>query len=170
MTAGTRFEAIYNAHAAEVHRYALRRLDRSRAEDVVAEVFVVAWRRIEDVPAEPRGWLLGVARRVVANARRAEQRRASLEKRLAVNLTVAEGRTDSPHRLADALLALSETDREALTLIAWDGLSQREAAQALGVREGTFAVRLFRARRRLQRSLTAPPPTTKSTATPQEAR
>lgn len=153
VTAQERFEAIYAAHAAAVHRYALRRMERGEAEDVVAEVFLIAWRRLEEVPAEPRGWLFGVARRVAANAHRGEDRRAALRERLAAESPPTEQQAGGSSRLAQALLSLSEPDREALTLIAWDGLSHREAAQALGVREGTFAVRLSRARRRLARVL-----------------
>ncbi len=153
VTANARFEAIYAEHAAVVYRYALRRMGRGEAEDVVAEVFLTAWRRLEDVPAQPRGWLLGVARRIAANTRRSEERRAKLRELLAAERPAPDEPPGGSSRLAQALLGLSDADREALTLIAWDGLSHREAAQVLGVREGTFAVRLSRARRRLARAL-----------------
>ncbi|MGP0100035.1 MAG: RNA polymerase sigma factor [Solirubrobacteraceae bacterium] len=169
MTAQQRFEAIYCEHAAAVHRYALRRMQPGEAEDIVAEVFLIVWRRLEDVPAEPRGWLLGVARRVVSNRRRSDQRRAALRERVAAAVGGEEAAAGSG-QLAQALLSLPEADREALTLIAWDGLSHREAARALGVREGTFAVRLSRARRRLARALAASQEPTKTTTTPLEAR
>ncbi len=169
MTAQTRFETIYAEHAAAVYRYALRRMDRGGAEDVVAEVFLIAWRRLHDVPPDPRGWLLGVARRVAANARRGDQRRAALYERLATEPAVTGQAPGGSPGLPQALLALSEADREALTLIAWDGLSHREAAQALGVREGTFAVRLLRARRRLAQALARSQHPTEMTTTPLEA-
>lgn len=130
VTANARLEEIYAAHAGAVYRYALRRMQRGEAEDVAAEVFLIAWRRLEDVPAEPRGWLLGVARRVAANAHRGEHRRAALRERLGVESGASEEPGGGPSRLAQALLGLSEADREALTLIAWDGLSHREAARA----------------------------------------
>jgi len=169
VSARRRFEEIYNAHAGDVYRYALRRTDRSHADDVVSEVFMIAWRRLEEVPAEPRGWLLGVARRVIANARRAEGRRSALDERLAGERAIANEPAEAQSRLAEALLCLSEADLEALTLIAWDGLSHREAAQVLGVREGTVAVRVFRARRRLARSLAARPTSPTTNNVPQEA-
>lgn len=170
MTAQQRFQAIYEAHASAVYGYALRRTDRAQAEDIVAEVFLVVWRRLEDVPAEPRGWLLGVARRVAANSRRGEERRAALAERLATELPRAGEPAPASARLADALLSLPERDREALTLISWDGLSRREAAQALGIREGTLAVRLLRARRRLARALERAPEAHNPTTTAMEAR
>ncbi len=169
MTAQQRFEEIYAAHAAAVHRYALRRMERGEAEDVVAEVFLIAWRRLEEVPAQPRGWLLGVARRVASNARRGERRRTALQELLAAeHLGGAEPAGEE--RLARALLELGEADREALTLVAWDGLSYREAAQALGVGESTFGVRLLRARRSLASALARSPESTNTTTTPLEVR
>jgi RNA polymerase sigma-70 factor, ECF subfamily len=169
VTAEQRFEQIYAAHADVVHRYALRRISRSAAEDVVAEVFLIAWRRLSELPPEPRGWLLGTARRVVANTHRGDARRAALRERIATGGAVASEAAGGSSLLALALLELSELDREALTLIAWDGLSHREAAEALGVREGTFAVRLLRARRRLARQL-GRTPVRQSTATTLETR
>ena len=70
MNSQQRFEAVYEQHAGAVKGYAMRRIDPARADDVVAEVFLVAWRRLEDMPPEPRPWLFGVARRVLANERR----------------------------------------------------------------------------------------------------
>jgi RNA polymerase sigma-70 factor (ECF subfamily) len=165
-----RFEAIYAEHASAVHRYAARRMTPGEAEDIVAEVFLIAWRRLEDVPADPRAWLVGVARRVAANARRGEDRRVALADRLAAEDRSATQETAGTARLGEALLSLSEPDREALTLIAWDGLSNREAAQVLGVRESTFGVRLLRARRRLQHALARQQSPTMNPTTPLEAR
>jgi RNA polymerase sigma-70 factor, ECF subfamily len=170
VTAQERFEAIYADHAGAVYRYALRRTARDDAHDIVSEVFLIAWRRLEDVPAEPRGWLLGVARRVASNARRGSDRRVALRERLTAERSPAPEEADGPVRLAEALLSLSETDREALTLTAWDGLSHSEAAEALGVRESTFGVRLFRARRRLGRALTGSQTPAINPTTPMEAR
>lgn len=161
---------MYADHAGVVYRYALRRTAPDEAHDIVSEVFLIAWRRLEDVPAEPRGWLLGVARRVASNSRRGSARRTALQERLTAECPPAPEEAGGPVRLAEALLSLSETDREALTLTAWDGLSHREAAQALGVRESTFGVRLFRARRRLERALAGSHTPAMNPTTPMEAR
>lgn len=150
-----RFEALYAAHAGAVRAYAMRRGPVVDADDVVAEVFLIAWRRLRDVPADPRGWLLAVARKVQSNARRGSSRQEALRARLEHERPAAVGSAPlSDRRLSDALLDLRESDREALLLIAWEGLTNRDAARALGVRESTFGVRLHRAKRRLARALT----------------
>ena len=73
-----RFEGLFRSEADLVRAYALRRADPTVADDVVAETFLVAWRRLDDVPEAPRSWLLGVARRVLANRRRGDDRSAHL--------------------------------------------------------------------------------------------
>ena len=78
-----RFEQLYGDYADRVHAYALRRTSPAAADDVVAEVFLVVWRRLHKVPDEPLPWLLGVARRVLANQRRGDARRAALIDRMA---------------------------------------------------------------------------------------
>jgi RNA polymerase sigma-70 factor, ECF subfamily len=148
------FEAVYAAHAGAVRAYALRRGAAEDADDVVAEVFLIAWRRWHDVPEDPRAWLLAVARRVQSNARRGASRRDVLRVRLEHERAPGSGAAAPDDRgLREALLALREGDREALLLVAWEGLTHREAARVLGVRESTFAVRLHRAKRRLARAL-----------------
>jgi RNA polymerase sigma-70 factor (ECF subfamily) len=154
------FETLYAGHAGAVKAYAMRRAARARADDVVAEVFLIAWRRLEDVPPEPRAWLLGVARRVMANERRGVARQEAVRSRLrherAAEETPVVESEDRP--VLDALESLGESDREALLLIAWEGLSHRDAARVLGVREATFSVRAHRARRRLARVLASNEP------------
>jgi RNA polymerase sigma-70 factor (ECF subfamily) len=155
MTARDRFESLYAEHAGAVRGYAMRRTSPSLADDVVAETFMVAWRRLEDVPGDPRGWLLAVAHRVLANQRRATARQHALRDRLG-HEAPSPPETTPEHpggRVLEALNHLKETDREALLLIAWEGLSHREAAQVLGVKEATFSVRFHRAKRRLARDL-----------------
>jgi RNA polymerase sigma-70 factor, ECF subfamily len=157
------FEAIFDACYPRVLGYAIRRTeDRAAAEDVVSETFLVAWRRLEDVPAEALPWLLGVARKVLANQRRAARRRApggslvspevvaAPDPRLSVADLVADREA-----FAAAFLALSPGDREVLALVSWDGLAPREAATVLGCSAATFSLRLHRARRRLLKELTA---------------
>lgn len=151
-----RFEALYRAHAGVVLAYACRRTDRATAEDVVADVFLVVWRRLPDVPADPLPWLFGIARRVLANRRRSDARAAALNERIVATTPREPARTGAAPvdmALDRALAALSERDRELLLLVAWDGLEPARAARALGIRPGTFAVRLHRARRRLARLL-----------------
>jgi RNA polymerase sigma-70 factor (ECF subfamily) len=150
------FEAVYDQHASAVKGYAMRRTDPARADDVVAEVFLVAWRRLDDIPAEPRAWLFGVARRVLANERRRVARHGAAVERLEPRVVFADP-ADGPalayRSLEGALRELSDSDREALLLTAWEELSHRDAARVLGVREATFTVRLHRAKRRLGRAL-----------------
>lgn len=164
-----RFERIYRENFRSVLRFALARIDPERAKDVAAETFLVAWRRLDDVPAEPRAWLLGVARRVIAGQFRSEARRDALAVRLigaqgAGNSDLAEAIADRDEVLT-AFAALRERDREVLRLVAWDGLTPPEAATVLGVTRLAFAVRLHRARRRLQRALesdASPAPSTEN--------
>jgi RNA polymerase sigma-70 factor, ECF subfamily len=122
----------------------------------VAETFVVAWRRLNEVPDDPIPWLLGVARRVLANQRRATGRRNALDQRLTSaprprGVVTPDPAEEVGARMAlhDALTRLSERDREALLLVVWDGLDNRKAAQVMDCSPTTFALRLHRARRRL---------------------
>lgn len=154
-----RFERLYRENFRAVLRFALARIDPERAKDVAAETFLVAWRRLDDVPAEPRLWLLGVARRVIAGQFRSEARRQALALRLraARGSDATEADLSGPLAERDQVLAafaaLGERDREVLRLVTWDGLSAAEAAEVLGVTRLAFAVRLHRARKRLARAL-----------------
>jgi RNA polymerase sigma-70 factor, ECF subfamily len=139
-----RFEALYRAHAGAVRTYVRHRSDAQSADDVVADVFVVAWRRLDDVPKDPLPWLLGVARRTLANRRRSVARDLALKGRIVLERSadVAQERDDAVLR---ALGALREPDREALLLVGWEGLEPAQAAVVLGVRANTFSARLYRA-------------------------
>jgi RNA polymerase sigma factor (sigma-70 family) len=155
------FRALFERNARAVLGYALRRVDDpADAADVLAESFLVAWRRLGDVPAGDgeRGWLLGVARRVLANQRRGELRRRHLGERLRVEVErlVPAGSgvvDDMTARVHQALARLSEEDRELVLLAAWEGLEPRELARVLGIRTGAARTRLHRARRRLRAEL-----------------
>src|SRR3954447_23232700 len=117
----TRFSALFEAHFDAVRAYAWRR-DAASADDVAAETFLVAWRRLDSVPADALPWLFGVARNVRLNVLRGERRRAALERRLSVEATPAPP-ADEPALSADlssALAALSERDREVILLAAWE--------------------------------------------------
>ena len=160
MTPDERFQALYDAHAGAVLSYARRRAARADADDVLAEVFLVAWRRLEEVPsAQERVWLLGVARRALANQRRGSTRQGALRERLAVHARAPAPASAQPFpaagqaRLGRALASLSESDRELLLLLAWEGLSNEEAARVLEIGSRALRVRLHRARRRLAAAL-----------------
>ena len=164
--AALRFNSLWDAYAGRVLAYAKRRVDPDVAQEVLADTFVVAWRRVGEVPDDALPWLLVVARNTIANHHRSHRRRAALHNQLAlldslantvpgVDVTV----TDRAEVLA-RLASLTDSQREALLLVAWDGLTPAEAARVAGCSVSTFQVRLFRARRRLQSqppSLTTPP-------------
>jgi RNA polymerase sigma-70 factor (ECF subfamily) len=149
-----RFERLFADHHAAVTGYARRRASSALADDVVAETFVVAWRRIAEVPDDARPWLLAVARRVLMTQRRAESRRLALVERLAHNASQPPhdaARADG--QLGAALATLSPLDREALMLVAWEGLSAADAARVMETSHAAMRVRLHRARKRLARAL-----------------
>lgn len=158
-----RFERLYLAHAGMVRAYARRRIGAAEADDLVAEVFMSAWRRLDEVPAQPVPWLLGTARGVLSNRRRAEKRSAALLARLTNERPVDPGSDVSELDLAvvAALGQLSHGDQELLLLVAWERLSTEELAEVLGLRRGTAAVRLHRARSRLRRALATQEPQSK---------
>jgi RNA polymerase sigma-70 factor (ECF subfamily) len=159
------FAALYSRHADAVYRYALRRAHSPvDAEDVLAETFSVAWRRIADVPpGQELPWLYGVARRVLANHRRSAGRLERLRTRLRAEPPPpvplepgAELPGDDPDVLA-ALATLSEADQEILRLSLWEGLTTPELAAALGISENAVYIRLHRARQRLAARFEAGP-------------
>lgn len=145
------FETYFRRYAGPVHAYALRRADPATAQDVAAETFLVAWRRRSEMPAEPLPWLYGIARGVLANDRRASGRQSRLVARIAAE--PAPPGAEADHEILHALARLRESDREAILLSAWEGLSTRQAAKVVGCSPSAFAVRLHRARRRLESAL-----------------
>jgi RNA polymerase sigma factor (sigma-70 family) len=153
-THASRFEALFREHYPAVRAYASRRAPTEMAQDAIAETFLIAWRRFDDVPSDPLPWLYGVARRVLANQRRSAGRGTALEEKLA-SAASPDGHDDLTEQVGDAelmrfaLARLSEQDRETLMLVAWEGLDGARAARVAGCSRGTFAVRLHRARSRL---------------------
>jgi RNA polymerase sigma factor (sigma-70 family) len=152
-----RFGRLYREQARPILAYALRRVENPEdASDVVAETFLVAWRRLDEVPLgrSERLWLYAVARRVTANIRRAEGRRTRLSERLAETLPTELAIPPEPGgEAADVLRAMAglrDEERELLLLVTWDGLSPREAAKVLGLSQLAVRSRLHRARRRLR--------------------
>jgi RNA polymerase sigma-70 factor (ECF subfamily) len=159
MDSRTRFEAIFRAYAGAVRTYASRRAGPELGDDVVADVFVVVWRRLDEVPDDALPWLFAVARRVLANKRRALSRETALTARIASE-QLTRPRSDSltDERAAavlEALARLSDRDREVLLLIAWEGLTPARAALTLEIAPNTCSARLSRARRRFQVELDA---------------
>jgi RNA polymerase sigma-70 factor (ECF subfamily) len=155
-----RFEALYVQHYPAIYVYVHRRLVGLGAEvvDVVADVFSVAWRRLDEVPDAPedRLWLYAVAWRCVARARRSGWRRWRLQARLFEEARAsANGRGEDAQvaLVRDAIERLRAVDREVLQLVMWDGLTHAEAAQVLGCSTNAVAVRLHKARKRLQAEL-----------------
>ena len=154
-----RFEALYRACYQDLLGYALRRVERPEsAADVVADTFLIAWRRIDEIPDEQaRPWLFGVARNVMANHQRADRRRADLGARLRQELTGSTTIEPSvPPEIAHAFRALPEGDREVLRLVAWEGLTADDLAVALGCSVNAARIRLHRARRRFAEALRSP--------------
>jgi RNA polymerase sigma-70 factor, ECF subfamily len=152
-----RFEVLYRDHATQVLAYLRRRTDRETAHDVAAEVFTVVWRRLAEVPDPPLPWLLGVARKQLANSQRASRRRRLLQRRMAQQPAHSPGppgaaATDVSD-VAAALAVLSDDDRELLTLVGWDELTPTEAAAVLAISARAARTRLHRARRRLEAQL-----------------
>jgi RNA polymerase sigma factor (sigma-70 family) len=157
-----RFEHVYAANRAGILGYALRRTaDPQDAADVLAETFLIAWRRLDDVRGgdAARLWLYGVARRVLANHHRGERRRSALAGDLAGRLRtdLAGHRAPPPDgelaAIAAAFGELSDDDRELLALVGWEGLDHGEIAAVLGCSRNAVRIRLHRARRRFARAL-----------------
>ncbi len=164
-----RLGSLFEAHADAMRAYALRRIDASAADDTVSEVFVVACRRLEDVPTDALPWLLACARRIIANQRRGARRHSALVQRLHTEPARAPEWESAPSSLLRALCELGERDREVLLLVAWEGLDPARAAAALECSRATLAVRLHRARRRLAAALDRVDKTEPITTTSTEA-
>lgn len=154
-----RFEQVYADNHGPVLGYVLRRTgDPDDAADVIAETFLTAWRRLDDIPAgeATRPWLYGVARRVLANHHRGERRREALGDRLRSELAAARyGREQSPglDGVAAVFRGLPDADREVLTLACWEGLDAGQIAVSLGCSRNAARIRLHRARRRFAQAL-----------------
>jgi RNA polymerase sigma-70 factor (ECF subfamily) len=154
-----RFEKLYERHASEVLAYARRRTDTDTAEDIAAEVFATAWRRIDDVPeGAALPWLYGTARNVLANEIRARRRRHGLAERAAAAVRTQSMRGEDSDRSEDVLAALGKLnveEQEVLMLTAWEELDGRQAAVVLGCSPTAYRIRLHRARRKLRQQLAA---------------
>jgi RNA polymerase sigma-70 factor (ECF subfamily) len=161
------FEEFYRATYPRLLAYARSMASREDADDAVAEAYAIAWRRQRDIPRGAElAWLIGVTRRVLANARRSRFRAGALHALL--DLQPRAPGPDPADRVEDgelraALMALSPLDREAVVLTAWFELSGADAARVLGITPAAFRMRAARARRRLRAALN--PTTTKERPT-----
>lgn len=164
VTDAQRFREIYEECCPRVLAYATSLVGRQVGEDITSETFTVAWRRVRDMPDPALPWLLGVARNLVRELRRRDSHQYTLAAEEArrigrgAHADVGDVAADVTDRAAalQALASLSDADRELLTLIAWHGLSVKQAARVLGCTTATLTVRLHRARRRLERALAEP--------------
>jgi RNA polymerase sigma-70 factor (ECF subfamily) len=124
-----RFTGLYDRYRSRVYAYAVSRAGRQLADEVVSEVFLAAWRKVAELPDDPLPWLLVTARNVIGSEFRSAGRQESLtaELRSWVSGTAADiaDEVSERHAVLRALAALSEADRELLTLSAWHGLSPR---------------------------------------------
>lgn len=153
-------ERLYREHHASVFAYVARRAGRDVAHDIVADTFLVAWRKLHSVPAQPLPWLIGIARNRLANHDRSARRRHRLLFRLEAyaprnETDGAEESSPEKHGLAEAFGRLSDADREILALVAWEELSLREASLALGVSYIACRVRFHRAKARFKQQMQA---------------
>ena len=154
-----RFGAVYDAHRDAAYAYALRRVGVDTAADVVAEVFLVAWRRRGELPVRPLPWLYRVARKTVANQCRSADRYLRLAARIRERAPVpgvaaaggVEAAVVTSRTIAAAFARLSADERELLGLVAWEGLTARDAATVSGCGCFRCAVNTFR---RLRQSRT----------------
>ncbi|MFF2509627.1 RNA polymerase sigma factor [Streptomyces sp. NPDC058086] len=167
MTHAQRFRDVYEVCYPRVLAYATSLVGRQVGEDITSETFTVAWRRVRDIPQPALPWLLGVARNLVRELRRRDSHQYAIAAQEAQRI-ISGARSDVGDVAADvtdreaalqALASLSDADRELLTLIAWHGLSPKQAARVLGCTIATLTVRLHRARRRLEKALDAVSPT-----------
>ncbi len=150
-----RFDQIFERHHQDVIRYCVRRLGASDGPDAAAEVFVVAWRRLDQIPdgESAKAWLLGVAYRIVSNEYRGRARRGRLVGRLSHMRGDDSSQVEvvgSIGGVVTVLESLRPLDQEVLRMVAWDELSRSEIAEILGISENAVDQRLFRARARLR--------------------
>lgn len=148
-----RFEELWESYAHRINAYATRHVGPEAAQEIVAETFLVAWRRLKDVPDDALPWLIVVARNTISVARRSEPRVHSLEFALVQLSPTAAPKAAGPEAIVverevmlRGIAALTEIEREALLLTAWDGRGAAQAAIVAGYSITAFHVRLHRAR------------------------
>lgn len=153
-----RFARVYDEYAGRVLAYALRRASPDWAADVAAETFLIAWRRLDTIPAEAElPWLYATERRVLSTQRRSAHRQEAIAERVAAEVPPPTALLESgaPGSVLRALARLSVEEREVLLLTAWEELSSREAAASIGCSPTAYRIRLHRARKRLRQQMAA---------------
>ncbi|MET9343919.1 MULTISPECIES: RNA polymerase sigma factor [unclassified Nonomuraea] len=153
-----RFTTIYDECRQRVWAYVVTRAGRQVADEVVSETFAIAWRKLDQVPGNALPYLLGIAKNVLRDTIRDEARREGLARELR-EWVAGDVADQVAERLGvlRAMAGLTQEERELLILVAWQGLSTRDAAKVVGCSVPAFKVRLHRARRRLRRELEQPP-------------
>jgi RNA polymerase sigma-70 factor (ECF subfamily) len=160
-TTAIRFRHLYDEHHRAILAYFLRRLDHDGAYEATEDVFLVAWRKLSDIPEGERSlaWLYSVARRVLANHRRSAARRWRLWRRLAAEPDTAGDapepivvRNEQYREALTALARLSVRDQELLRLAIWEELPHADIGLLLGCSTGAVDVRLHRAVKRLAKA------------------
>lgn len=159
-----RFRTLYEEHYADIRSYCLRRLPADAAADAAAEIFTIAWRKLDKVPKVPeaRLWLYTVARNVVANQRRSSVQARRLRSRVEQNLAPAEVESsvesvvvrNAEYQAAlDAIGRLKPVDQELLRLRVWEDLSHAEIGEVLGLSAHAVEMRFHRATKKLGKVL-----------------
>ena len=155
-----RFRRLATEHTPAIANYLRRRLyplTTSDLDDLVEETLIVVWRRLDDVPDDAElPWMIGVARNVLHNARRARRRRQSMESSLSAQGATpsAEAWVLASQSVRDAMQSLSRADRDLLMMHSWDGLDVQTIARVLKITEATTHVRLSRAQARFRHAMT----------------
>ena len=150
---------LFAQHASVVYRYCRAQLTKEEAEDVTSEVFIVAYHKASQIPADAaKAWLLGVARKLMANHHRSAKRRRALAYKISLNAPSAAlpdlaGSVARADLARQAMARLSQRDREVLWLAATENLSLTELGKALGVSAKGAHMRLTRARQHLAEAL-----------------
>lgn len=168
-----RFSALYDDSYVDVLRFLARRTTLDAAEDVAHEVFLTAWRRLDDVPTlrdEARAWLFGTARNCLLREWRESGKRHELGVRIAdaeqSRPLSDEARTaDTRLDLATAWKRLDPAHQEVLSLAIWEQLPSSLAGTVLGISAQSYRVRLHRARAALRHHLDEPTPPSHSPST-----
>ncbi|NND02765.1 MAG: sigma-70 family RNA polymerase sigma factor [Acidimicrobiia bacterium] len=157
-----RFQSLFTAHHKELHAYCLRRLPVEDANEAASEIFLVAWRRADDVPTGGGAllWLYGVARNVVRNWQRSGRRQLRLVAKSGAMVTEHTGgpevhvlRHEEHKEVAAAIAGLRDTDQEVVRLKIWEGLSNEQVGQILGLTNRAVEARYTRSIKKLHKTL-----------------
>lgn len=151
------FSSLFRAQYDDLLLFVRRRAHAQVVDDIVAETFLIAWRRRADIPAEPRPWLFRTARNVMLNATRGLNRQTAVAVKIGTRREDIAGLSiDDQIDLQSAWRALSPADQEVLALSIWEDLPQAEAATVLGCTRAAYTMRLTRAKRHLTALLSHP--------------